>query len=122
MIDIKNILKDDFVHYYKDGEVWSFILMIEKCGKATVRIYWYKDNLVDGYIDTLDVQPEFQHQGLGNKLLSICEGIAKALDMKTIALYADKDTWVQSWYERKGYRFLKDKDDEKGTVWLEKVL
>lgn len=57
--------------------------------------------------------------GYGKMLHNIGEKRAKELGLKLIELVTDKNSWMQHWYERMGYKIIKSDDN---TVTMRKYL
>ena len=56
-------------------------------------------------IGGLSVVKEKQGKGWGNKILQACENEAMALGgVEKLLIYAEKDDFTASWYERHGYK------------------
>ena len=89
-------------------------------GKATTTLYSYADDPSNIYLAGLRVKPEFMNKGYGRELLGLCEKIVRGLDIITICLWVEEDSWMQDWYERLGYIYLKKHSEN--HVWMQKYL
>ena len=64
----------------------------------------------------------FRQSGNATQLFKIIEDLAKALNRKELFLFCKPDTWQYEWYIRNGFKYYLDNNDQKGTVWLNKIL
>jgi ribosomal protein S18 acetylase RimI-like enzyme len=68
-------------------------------------------------IENLAVSPRFQRRGLGTRLMSQAEGLARALGRDRIELYTNKHFCGNvELYLRLGYTILREEDLGGGTV------
>jgi len=56
-----------------------------------------------GRLQDVDVAPDYQGQGLGNKILRAIVHAAKAQDITALCLKAETPSWVRDWYLRFGF-------------------
>lgn len=109
------------VHIRREDDITS-ILIMAKNGHSFARIYWFYDDEYKIYFEGLSVSPEFRKLGLGNKLLSIFEDIAKKLLFKNLLLFVKKDSWLFDWYVRKGYKQYRNHKNQLDCIWMQKKL
>lgn len=127
IIDIKNLLdlvcaSNGFVSHFK-LEAWGFsILIMEKNGTAFGRIYRYDDDTTSIYLDMLSVSEEARMKGIGTKLQEMREEIGRQFGATSSYLWVRKSTWMNSWYQRRGYEYFKEYDQEENSVWMRKSL
>lgn len=87
-------------------------------------LYTYNDDNETIYLSNLFVNESLRKNGYGNRIIEWVFDYAKSRSFKTIILNVVKNSWMEKWYERKGFEYLEDcEDDEyKGNVWLKKDL
>jgi GNAT superfamily N-acetyltransferase len=61
------------------------------------------------------VLPQWQHRGIASRLLAYLKGLTKTPQL-LVGTWADA-TWVLDFYQRRGFRFLPDKDRLLETYW-----
>jgi len=61
------------------------------------------------------ILPEWQHQGLATRLLEHLKGMTETPQL-LVGTWADA-TWALDFYQRRGFRFLPDKDRLLETYW-----
>lgn len=106
-----------------ESETWgSSILIIEKTGKSFGRIYWYTDDNSTVYLDMLSVNESDRNCGLGKEMQELREKIGILLGAKFSCLRVKRDMWMRDWYERRGYKYSIDCEDDKNFVWMRKSL
>lgn len=113
---------DYFVNYenYQD----KLLIFLEN-EISKVALYTYKDDPQVLYIANLSVDANMRNKGIGTQLLSIAEDIADQINIKTIILFVEKNTWMQKWYNRLGYKKLKTFLSEpplENAIWMKKDL
>lgn len=92
---------------------------------SKIVLYTYKDNPEILYIANLSVDANMRNKGIGTQLLSIAEDIADQINIKTIILFVEKNTWMQKWYNRLGYKKLKifsENPPLENAIWMKKEL
>lgn len=126
MIDINSIInKYDgkyIAHYITIKSDVQSIIIMEHTGIAFAKVYWYDDDQITVYLSSLSVNLECRQQGIGLELQLIREEIGRLLKAEYSCLCVDKDSWMKEWYERRGYQFIKEDDDENQFIWLRKKL
>ena len=104
-------------------ELWGWeIYIMEKKGRAFGRVYGYRDDKSTAYLAGLSVRESARRQGIGTDLQVLREAIAIGCGAKTSCLWVEKGTWMHEWYKRRGYKDLKDHEDQENNVWMEKEL
>lgn len=115
--------KIELISHSNNTEDWSYEVIMEKCGKAFVRIYWYHDDKDSIYIDSLSVNEQERKKGIGKFLLHTCEKIAREKNAHMIYLIVEKNSWMRYWYEREDYRpYLNVTSLDSRMIWMEKFL
>ena len=100
------------IKHYKT-ESWGYsVLVMEKTGKAFGRIYRYNDERTTFYLEGLSVDANARGKGMGNLLLKTLEEEGRRRGAKTFCLWVKKDTWMYKWYQRRGYSFLLNHEEE----------
>lgn len=86
-------------------------------------LYWYDDDETTLYFSNLFVDEKYRNKGIADKILGFVFEYAKKHKYKDIILNVKRGSWMQKWYERKGFEYLADDEGEyKGNVWLKKNL
>lgn len=114
-----------FISYQNSLSWGGEIMIMEKDGKAFMRIYWYSDDQTTIYLENLSVLPSHRRQGIATELLSIAENVGLKLGATTICLWVlwvKECTWLHDWYIQSGYIDLKDHETEKDAVWMKKSI
>jgi N-acetylglutamate synthase-like GNAT family acetyltransferase len=78
------------IYHINNAGDWSTMWIMEKEGKAFIRIYWYHDDKDSAYIDSLSVDLDEREQGIGKSLLHKCEEIIINNDFERIYLCVEK--------------------------------
>lgn len=104
-----------------DGASHS-IFIIREDGKSMARVYFFYDDQVNGYLDSLSVYESARNKGEGNHLQKMRESILRRQGYKNARLWVKKKSWMFDWYKRRGYVEHSRHTREKGCVWMEKVL
>lgn len=76
----------------------------------------------NGTIANLFTQIPYRHRGLATKILQSVERIAVGLGIKTLMLRVAKRTFMMEWYERSGYIFFADDEENTSYKWLKKEV
>lgn len=86
-------------------------------------LYYYNDDPETLYLANLFVDEKLRKNGLGNEIINYVFDYAKTNHYRSIILNVVKDSWVQKWYERKGFQYIEDcKDEYVGNVWMIKDI
>ncbi len=86
-------------------------LIAEKENEILGFISWYLRTSSIAMVSMLQVQPEYQHQGIGSRLLAAVETAAEQAGAHSIALETQKKaTWAMHFYNQNGYHILTDDD------------
>jgi GNAT superfamily N-acetyltransferase len=102
----------------KNTHDWGIsMLYMEESGKAFARTYWYFDDESTIYFDWLNVIETARGNGIATELLNIHLKTADDMKMES-CLSVKKETWMHEWYKRKGYKDLKDDDNESNNIWM----
>lgn len=106
-----------------------YIYIMGYSGKASVIMHWFNDDPTSIYIASLNVDCFIRKQGIGNKLLELCENIGKHFGAINSFLLVDSEQWMHEWYERHGYKdymdFVGDDMFDTGDdiqFWMKKSL
>ena len=70
-------------------------------GLCRLSIYNQTPNVA--FLSTLIVDENNRNTGVGNQLLLLAEEVSKTNNCDTITLYVEPNSWMQKWYERKGF-------------------
>lgn len=92
---------------------------------SKIVLYTYNDNPEILYIANLSVDANMRNKGIGTQLLSIAEDVADQMSIKTIILFVEKNTWMQKWYNKLGYKKLKifsENPPLENAIWMKKDL
>lgn len=90
-----------------------------RIGDGSLTLHRYSDNPCEIILTSLLVYKN-RRSGTGTKLMLRAEQIAKGLGATHICLQTNKFEWVSKWYERIGYKFLMD--SENNLVWMKKII
>lgn len=91
-------------------------------GEAHCRLY-HASGTDYGVLDFLSVKEEHRNRGIGLALQVERERILKEFwKINESWLWVEKRSWMQSWYERRGYVYHSENENEQGTVWMVKDL
>lgn len=77
-----------------------------------------EEDLEDGYLFSVSVNPDYQGLGLGSKLMKEIEFIAKKVGVKTLYLRPNSEE-VMQFYNKCGYKY--DHTDKYGKVMSKKI-
>lgn len=77
-----------------------------------------EEDLEDGYLFGVSVNPDYQGLGLGSKLMKEIEFIAKKVGVKTLYLRPNSEE-VMQFYNKCGYKY--DHTDKYGKVMSKKI-
>lgn len=77
-----------------------------------------EEDLEDGYLFGVSVNPDYQRLGLGSKLMKEIEFIAKKVGVKTLYLRPNSKE-VMQFYNKCGYKY--DHTDKYGKVMSKKI-
>lgn len=94
-------------------------------GSSFIRLYWYNNDpsiAGVGFIDSLNVDVDSRCLGLGGRMLSIAEGLAKHIMMNEINLCVSNNEWMHAWYKRLGYTDTHIDYDIDTYMWMEKKI
>lgn len=95
----------------------DFVFM-EVEGKAVGRVYMYDDEEYVAYIEGLHVSENERLKGLGSNLLTKLIDKCKELGAKRCVLWCFKKEWTYNWYQRIGFNYLDEYDDDLDGVWM----
>ena len=113
------------VQYVKHthSEPWGTTVHLTECaGRAYGCVYWYFEEPSIVYLSSLSVDVEYRKLGLGTDMQQTREDIGRQRGAKIARLAVYANTWMHSWYLRRGYVFeIADKSEE-GLIWLSKDL
>lgn len=102
---------------------WGFNAMfMTSTGESFGRVYWYSDEKEVATLDMLAVEKDHRRKGLGTIIQIERENYALENGFKRVCLWCDPRSWMKKWYEKRGYVYISDKDDEDGNIWMEKEL
>lgn len=87
--------------------------------KAYANLYHY-NGYSEIYICNLFVKEDCRGKGYGNKILRKALALSKKLGYERIYLWAEKDSWLQKWYEKKGFRIIQNRYyfKDKRCIWM----
>ena len=113
-----------FITYTYLDEKWGgiSITFMESNGHGMARLYTYDDDSTTFYIDWLSVSQEKRKEGLGTELQKVRESWGKLHKYTYSCLWVRKGTWMEKWYERRGYTYYNDREEDKDTIWMRKEL
>lgn len=101
------------------GTVWYYDA---EDGSFRFAVYQYDDDPDSLYFSNLFVKEENRGNGIGNVILKHIDDIANEKNATRIILRVKKESFVQKWYERNGYTYIEDDQEEPGFVWMEKQI
>lgn len=104
----------------KWGEVWHVKDTEEHAFRFAIYRYFDDDSTI--YLSNVFVNEKFRQQGLGNKILEMADESAKRLGAFAIILKVLDNSFAKSWYERHGYTEHSRFKNQKGYVWMIKVV
>ena len=96
------------------------INIMESNNKGFVRVYWKGGEDDIGYLDMLFVNKKHRSIGIASSMIEYCERTLKEKGFTICALWTEKNSKLQEWYESKGY-IAGNEYDEK-NIWLSKEL
>lgn len=86
-------------------------------------LYYYDDDKSTIYFSNLFVDEKYRNKGVANKILDFAVKYGKKHNYKDIISNVAKGSWMQKWYERKGFEYYEDAEGEyAGNVWMIKKL
>lgn len=77
------------------------IFITLEVGLCRLSIYNQTPNV--SFLSTLIVDENNRNKGIGDQLLFLAEEMSKNNNCDTITLYVESNSWMQKWYERKGF-------------------
>ena len=107
-------------HEYTDKE---YIYIEDDISKICLYRYYDDDTII--YLSNLYVDTNMRNKGIGTRLVSMCENIAENLGINKIILFVEKNSWMQKWYNRLGYKKLKifsENPPLENAMWMKKDL
>ncbi|MDD6210536.1 MAG: GNAT family N-acetyltransferase [Bacteroidales bacterium] len=122
MTDHSALIGPRYISHYVVSSWGVSILIMEKSGKAFARLYRYNDDPNTVYLDCLSVDENARRHGVGTELQEIRENIGRSMGANISCLWVEKDTWMHDWYKKRGYKDLRDNENEEGAIWMEKSL
>ena len=113
---MKYITHEDFHNGYR------YLWFMTDHGEGHCNIYHYEGTDY-GVLSNLSVEENHRKRGIGTALQVERERVLKEYSgLKDAWLWVDKGSWMQSWYERRGYIYDSENKDEEGTIWMKKEL
>jgi N-acetylglutamate synthase-like GNAT family acetyltransferase len=106
-------------HRYEDDLLTMYHFMLIN-GSGYAQLYIYKDKPNHAILSSLSVTCEFRKKGLGTRLQITIEELAKSLNIEECYLWVEKGSWMQNWYERRGYVYDSEYGDN--DIWMKKAL
>lgn len=97
---------------------WGTVWKIQEHGVYRFAVYIYDDDPETLYLSNVFVDKGHRGKGLGNKILSTTDELAKKLGTKQICLRVKIVSNAYEWYKRHGYKDLSEDDEENGYIWL----
>ena len=101
------------------GDVW-YVNAID--GTYRFAIYKYDDDPNTIYLSNVFVKEESRRHGYGNEILKAAEDYAKKFDVTAICLKVLSGSDVHRWYKRHGYEDLEKDEEERGYMWMRKMM
>lgn len=117
---LDNIFTSRFIVHMDDNDTNTALNIMEWRGTSFARIYWFKDDDTNVYLEYLSVDNNFRGNGIGTELQKIREKIGKLIGAKFTKLWVKDGAWMHDWYLRRGYKDTKDKDEY--GIWMKKKL
>lgn len=97
-------------------------IFVEINGNASGRVYTLKEEEGVAYIEGLHVSEKERQKGIGKDLIDKLIDKCKEIGTKECMLWCDKSKWVYEWYQRLGFVYYADKQDQEGVVWMCKKI
>lgn len=72
------------------------------------------------HLSEMNVIEEYRKRGIALQLQEAREKLAKELEGDYIRIWVNKDSWMEKWYERRGYKFYAEMDIKQN--WMYKKL
>lgn len=113
--------KHKFIPHFGSNDMYGYVALMEENGRGFGKMYWYHDETETVYLTDLNVSIDYRKQGLGRELQQVREYIAMTLGATNTRILALKDSWMQKWYERRGYTHFADHEDGL-WIWMKKQL
>lgn len=108
-------------HTYK-GEDFDQVWFMTSGGEGHANFYFYKD-CDYAILSSLSVEQEHRNKGIGTALQEERERVVRDVyGFTEVWLWCDRDNWQRQWYERRGYAYESDRDEEEGSIWMKKNL
>lgn len=97
---------EDFISKKDIGEIWMIQAQNKPAGYCCMVLsYTLEYHGPDCFLDELYVKPEFQHQGVGSKVMQFVEIYARRQNYKAIHLFVfDKNKNAFDFYVHKGFK------------------
>lgn len=110
------------VHYNKQGEMESVFVM-STSGHLFFRLTkygdWSEGEEREIYLSDFSVEEQFRGLGEGNKSLDKIIEVCKELGGEQLILGVEEDSWVEKWYERKGFQHYEYDEENRNIMSLE---
>lgn len=116
-------INKNFVYRLEDKDINVFqILVNEKSGVSSGRIYKYRDDDSSSYIASIFVNYDNRLNGYGNQIIKLLEDISILLRSKYCYLQVINNSWMYEWYKRKGYINIINNFEDPDYIWMRKSL
>lgn len=89
---------------------------------SSFAMYIYDDDVETIYLSNVYVDPIARGTNLGNRILKLADQEAKKYGADTIFLNVLKDSWVRNWYERHGFSYYDDNEEDERYIWMIKYI
>lgn len=110
------------VHYNKQGEMESVFVM-STSGHLFFRLTkygdWSEGEEREIYLSDFSIDEEFRGKGIGGKTLDKIIEVCKELGGEQLILGVEDDSWVQKWYERKGFTHYEYDEENRNIMCLD---
>ena len=126
---LNEIIPKGFIYNYNKTKDGVYYTIMSSNGWALGTIYFYFDDATTLYLAGLSVEELHRGCGLATKILDIFEEFGTEAGYKCLRLEAEKDSWVQDWYTRRGfvehpseYAILNHIFPDETEIWMKKEL
>ena len=89
----------------EDGPIGRSVYITRYQGNALVMLTILNGNGDFGVIHDLIVHKDWRNAGIGEQLLNAACEEAEKLGLSRVRIAVEPQTWMEEWYERKGFMF-----------------
>jgi GNAT superfamily N-acetyltransferase len=106
-----------------EGESHTEWTLMTAKGEAKAVVQWSNHETDPiALLTGVSVEPPFRMKGYGNGMVNAAEDIVRREGKERICLFVVRGSWLQYWYERRGYAWHSDHEEYPNHIWMYKDL